>query len=403
MPSKWKQIRVPHLGRSFCLVPLRILRRLKNPRRATMPKAGLPPVPGSYDWSQGEKLIFPVDGNDQYGDCYYACIAHGSNCFTGNGSTECSFDVNALDQRYLTISGGDNGLGDDQAMPEWLGGIIGPNGPRKILDYLVVDMTQPDLVNFCRWAFCGLVWTCSLLSDWENQTSPGSIWDAGSAPDPNAGHAMFQTGVHSNGNIDTRTWGISPPIQVTPAGVAAAQSEYITAFSLDMFNPQGYAPCGLHYVDLANYWVQVGGKALPPNPFPAPLPTPPSPGPDPVPPTPPVVGNVLTITSPLAPGTYTLLGGSSRLRRAVTTAFARPEVQARLRAGGPILDDLLILLDDLLLLLGLEPVPIPLTPPAPPPAPPASVAPPAGSAPGKPVPGQVAPAVPRAGQVPPRK
>jgi hypothetical protein len=228
-----------------------------------------PTPPDSFDWSKGETITFPIYGNDKYGDCYAAAVAHGSNCYTGNSGTECVFDVSALTARYLQLSGGDNGLDDSIIMPEWKSGIIGPNGPRKILDEMVVDVHNIPAATLSCWAFGGLIWTCSLLNSWVNLNTPGAVWDDdGSGANPGYGHAMFLTGKHANGNWDTRTWGISPPIQVTPKGIAGADSEFIVAFSLDQFKEDGTSAfTGLSYEQMAQLWYQCGGKELPPSPF----------------------------------------------------------------------------------------------------------------------------------------
>jgi hypothetical protein len=118
------------------------------------------------------------------------------------------------------------------------------------------------------------MWTCSLLDTWENKTAPGDLWDDVGNVDPNGGHAMVFGSVDPNGQMQTKTWGIEPSIQVTYKGFLKAQPEIIFCFSPLWFNAAGYAPNGLHYTTLAGYWVAMGGAALPPSPFPGPAPPP---------------------------------------------------------------------------------------------------------------------------------
>lgn len=260
-------------GQKVCLVPRDQL-KVKGPHRMahapTSKLLGDPTPPTLFDFTKGRALKFPILGNDQYGDCYYAAICHGSQIFTGNASTECAFDVNAVTARYQVLSGGDNGLGDDQAMPEWLGGIVGPNGPRKILDWMVVPFRDKATWKFMFWFNGGLIWTCALLDTWLNNISPGAIWDANGSPDPSAGHAMMESGINAAGNGITETWAIDPGIQVTPAGYAAADSEFIAAVSADQFNPT----TGLHFSSGLSWdahkaiWMAHGGRDYGPSPFP---------------------------------------------------------------------------------------------------------------------------------------
>lgn len=298
MPSR---IHIFPSGRRIALVKRQQLRVSAAVRRSLDVKTliGPPPPPknpSSWDNSNGEKLDYQCYCNgppwpNPVGDCYYEAIIHGSSNFTGNSTPGQEFEAVAeqVYNRYTTLSGGDNGLDDQQAMPEWLGGVVGPNGPRKILDYMVVTAApgSADWQEF-MWLSGGLIWTCSLLQAWLNIDSPGGVWDAGSPADPDAGHAMFLTGRKSlTGPTDTRTWGITPPIQVTDAGFAAAQSEFIAVFSVDQFNPTTglCAFSGMSWEDKRQWWISVGGKDVGASPFGPPVPPTPIP-PNPTPPTP---------------------------------------------------------------------------------------------------------------------
>ena len=289
-------------------------KRFVNPRMYHGPTAKRVVVPASFSWSGNGNLKFPVLGNDQVGDCYYAAACHGSQTWTGNAGTECVFDESAVIARYLAISGGDNGLSDSDIFPEWKGGIVGPNGPHKILDDMTVLPGDDNATALAMYAFCGLIFTASLLGSWLNNASPGAIWDANGRPDPSAGHAMFLTGKEPNGNYELQTWGFSPCVNLTPAGLKAADPELVACFSLDMFNAAGLSPAGQTYEEAAALWNACGGNVLPPSPFP------PTPIPPPNPPTP--AAGDFTISHDLAAGSYTLvssedLDGLRRLLQAL--------------------------------------------------------------------------------------
>jgi len=243
-------------------------RQLSIPTHMMGLMEAIPPPPAIFDLSKAEAIKYPILGNNQYGDCFYAAAAHQSQTYTGNVGTAAQFDVNALVHRYEQLSGGDNGLSDGDIMPEFKTGIVGPNGPHKIIDWMTIKPSDAASVALGMWAFCGLMWTCALPSGWANNAKPGATWGTG-AGHPVGGHAMHLTGVNAKGGYDVRTWGISPPINVTKAGLLSADPELIVCFSLEMFGPDGVAPhCGANYDQLAALWRQLGGKTLPPSPFP---------------------------------------------------------------------------------------------------------------------------------------
>lgn len=321
-----KFVHIPHLGHPVVLVPRELMRRPASARRMMFVGTGagdpLPAAPAIVDWSKGNSLSFPIDGNDKYGDCYYAAMCHAVQAMTGCVGAEAVFDVNAVINRYLKVSGGDNGLSDGQVYPEWKAGIVGPNGPHKILDDLTISPTDDVGIRLAMYLFGPVLFTAALPDAWIANPKPGDTWTAG-RPDQNNGHAMALTGVNAAGNYQDQTWGFNPPIQLTPAGLKSADPEIITVFSLDWFNAQGYAPNGYHYTQLAAWWQALGGKALPPSPFPAPTP-------GPTPPTP-------------TPGaTYMVLTGTLGSLDAFDASVAKAQAAGWLVQGGPSLSGLTI-------------------------------------------------------------
>jgi len=245
---------------------------------------GLPPPLLPVDWTKGGKLSFPIDGNDQYGDCEYAGACHGSNTFTGCVGQECSFDPAAIISSYLRLSGGDNGLDTDTMMMEWMNGLCGT--PRRIFARAAVDPTNAAAMVAAIGYFGGVFLTMGVPDAWLENVQPGMTWDAGPGvrADDNNGHAVWLNGATAVG-YTLQTWGLSPPVTITPAGVAVCDPEVDVVASLDWFNAAGIAPNGYSYDQLASEWVSRGGQPWPPSPFP-PTPIPPSP-PPPIPPLPP--------------------------------------------------------------------------------------------------------------------
>ncbi len=278
-------------------------RTLTVPRHLKGAIATLPIPPPSYDWTKGGTIAFPILGNDQYGDCFYVYMAHHVQLWQGVLGTPVEFDRAKLVARYKKLSGGDNGLSDYDVFGqshngEFYGGVVGPNGPHKILDHMVVNPADTQAVALAQWAFGGTGLTVSLCNEWLNNSRPGAVWDKGRA-NPNAGHAILLSGKKANGRYTLETWGFNPPIELTQAGLESADPEVLACFSLEWFDPQtGKASNGLHYSELSALWQTLGGRALPPNPFPGPAPVPPVP----VPPVPPVPVPPVPVPPGPAPG-----------------------------------------------------------------------------------------------------
>lgn len=304
-----EQLRFKRHGRCFGIPAfLKALKAIK-----------LPTAPPKFSGSKNRAIKYPILGNDTEGDCYEADALHCVQTWTGNNGPQAQFDQRAVLAEYEDLSGGDNGLSDDDVFPHWKGpGFQG----HTILDYMTVDPQDDASIRLGMWLFMGASYTCSLLTGWLNATSPGSVWDAGMGrPDPSAGHAMHLSGYDATpgagalkaGFYEDETWGIDPAIRLTPAGLKASDPEITLQFSLEMFNASGIAPNGLDYPTLASLWKSLGGITLPPSPFPGPVPIPPTPPTPPTPPIPPTPtpGGDIILARDLPAGSYTVLSSAT--------------------------------------------------------------------------------------------
>ena len=209
-------------------------------------------------------LVFPMDWNDQLGDCFEAAICHGDNTLTGANGLESVFDQAAIKAQYTAASGGDNGLDEGQAMGLWKVGVAGDK-QAVIYDYLDIDATDAEVMQSAIANFGGIAFTFSVPDAWISSfNADGStIWDAPATPDENNGHAVWLNGVLANGNYHLITWGSS--CQITQAGINAVEPGATVVFSPRWFNPTtGLDPSGVHYDVKAALWTQLGGAALPP-------------------------------------------------------------------------------------------------------------------------------------------
>jgi hypothetical protein len=273
-----KQMLVPQLGQLAHFTdreamrnghPVRRYKLYNGATNHALPAATLP-----IDWTKGDSLPFLMYGNDRLGDCMYAAGAHADNTFTGNASVESTFDEATLEKDYLALSGGDNGLDEGQLVGEWKKGLCS-NPAASILDALDVDPTDAPLVQSALELFGGVLFMLAVPDAWVNNFRTGAVWDAPARANPQNGHGIWWNGVDAAGRYKLQTWGTHG--WITPAGVAVCDPSAFVVFSLRWFNSKGIAPNGLSYDQLAAYWVQAGGKTLPPWSGPINPPPPPPP------------------------------------------------------------------------------------------------------------------------------
>lgn len=293
-PDKPVQVDAPGVpGGKVTLVPRDQLRagpgtktaRLPHPMRAAInkgePAAGAVVAPKAWDWvtKDGKQVKLPLYGNNQYGDCYYVTLVKEFIIFQWQvQGTQLSFDEKALVNRYLQVAGGDNGMYDAQAFKEIKGGVIGPNGPHKAIDVLIVPATDKAALDLTGWAFGPHMFTFTVYSNFSQNAKPGATFTSSSGR-VLGGHAVPLSGKKANGNWQLETWGMQPSIEVSPSWVAGVDPEFISVFSLEWFDAKGFAPNGLHYTVLAPMWNSMGGNVPVPGPFPPPDPDPnPKPG-----------------------------------------------------------------------------------------------------------------------------
>ena len=256
--GKTKRVYLPSLGRIASLLDREAMRVGHPVESLRKPSTVLPKPTLPFDWAKA--LSFPIDGNDIYGDCMMAAAEHADNTFTGDNGTESSFNQSLTVSTYLALSGGNNGLNSGQIISAWEGGLPGvPTA--KIMDALNIDTTDAELVQTAMWLFGGLFFTLAIPDTWYNNFSTGGTWDSPATADSNNGHGVWWNGVDANGHYRMETWGTYG--WITPGGVKVCDPGGFVAFSTRWFNSTGKAPNGYTYNQLAAYWKDMGGKALP--------------------------------------------------------------------------------------------------------------------------------------------
>jgi hypothetical protein len=297
-----KTVALPKVGHNAHFVhrdmmrPRHALKRFYAPYKQFAPPPTLLPV----DSTGNATVSCPMDGNDTYGDCGEAMAAHGDNIFTfrqGQG-TESTFTDAALVAQYEKVSGGDNGLDEEEVVNSiWKVGIAG-NAAAVITDALDIDVTNVPLAQFAIDQFYLICMAWSVPDAFIQGFATGTVWPNAGKPDPNNGHfvpladiggplAVAPGGVGFGGTLNGfyRLWTWGTWCWVSPAFVASVDPACFIVFSPRQFDPKtGLDSKGRHITTQAALWVECGGapipqaviEAFPPisGPGPAPSPTP---------------------------------------------------------------------------------------------------------------------------------
>jgi hypothetical protein len=299
-----KQVRLPkHHNKLVTFVHRDQMRKQASQSKAY--GTNLPPIVLPVDGTNNMGVSVPMDLNNSLGDCGEAMACHGDNIYTymrGSGQ-ESIFGLTAIQNQYLKVSGGDNGLDEDQVINQiWKVGIAG-NTAAIIQDNLDVDITNVALAQSLidNNLFICMAW--SVPDDFLNDFATGIVFADADSPDPENGHftpvadvggpsSVASDGTNVNGFYRIITWGSW--CWASPAFIKSVDPSCFVVFSSRQFNSSGLDCKGRHVSQQAQYWINIGGNAaiaakvvamFPPlpSPVPTPAPVPPPPKPAPLP------------------------------------------------------------------------------------------------------------------------
>lgn len=221
--------------------------------RSYLNRAALPAVPKPF----GHVLAntppggWHMYGNDRYGDCTVAGIAHG--LLVWNWVTKKHiplFSESSIINQYLGLTGGaDTGL-DPVAVASWWKstGLVDSSGSiHKCRSYTAV--TTPELAVEAAFLFgfsgCAVWLPSSAMDQFDNN----QVWDDTSDdPNPNEGHYIPLVGQNSAGNYMFVTWG---RIQAaTPDWVDKYFVGGVAYTSEDYMLKSGLSPDGFNFTQL---------------------------------------------------------------------------------------------------------------------------------------------------------
>ncbi len=171
----------------------------------------LAPPPPTYDvlakvyqklGTSNPAELFPMDGNDTYGDCTIAALAHAITTFRGLIGKRQIMQKNAVTKLYFHLTGGvDSGLVELDVLNYWRQNAVAGD---KILAYVTMDVKNHQRVQQAIHLFGGVYLGFQVQENCQEQFQAHQPWTP--APLTNEGHAVYAVGYDSAG-VTVLTWG----------------------------------------------------------------------------------------------------------------------------------------------------------------------------------------------------
>jgi hypothetical protein len=239
----------------------------------------LPDPPEKVDYSQG---VYPMYGNDQYGDCVEAGIGHQIGQYTEYAERQGVLFTNEdILGAYSAITGfspddpnTDQGTYTQDAMAWWRK--TGLKG-HAIVMYAALDLTNVKAIKQAIATFGAVGIGFNFPAYAMDQFDAGKPWDVQKKnAQIEGGHYVIATG-YDGTYLDTKTWGADQ--QMSWAFLAKYADEAWVVLDDEMVGNAGTFWPGLDLYGLGEDFAALTGQS---NPFPEPQPDP-NPTPDPVP------------------------------------------------------------------------------------------------------------------------
>ena len=155
----------------------------------------------SYD-SKGFSTLFPLDGNDELGDCTIAALSHAITVYRGLIKQNKVLLENDVTSLYLKLANGvDTGLAELDVLNYWKSN---PVADDEILAYVSVDHTNHNEVKQAITLFGGVYTGMNVQENAISDFDSGNCWTPGILTGD--GHAVF-TAEYGPNTISVLTWG----------------------------------------------------------------------------------------------------------------------------------------------------------------------------------------------------
>ena len=173
--------------------------------------AALAPPPASYNvltqvysnlGVSTPGALFPMDGNDQYGDCTIAALAHAITVYQGLVKKKTILPSKSAVKLYLKLTGGvDSGLDELNVLNYWQSNAV---EGEKILAFTKLDPKNHTHVMQAINLFGGVYLGFQVQQNCEQEFNAKQPWTPG--PLTNDGHAVYAVAYDANG-VTVLTWG----------------------------------------------------------------------------------------------------------------------------------------------------------------------------------------------------
>jgi len=151
---------------------------------------------------QDPTQLFPMDGNDTYGDCTIAALAHAETVYEGLIGTRKIMLERAVDKLYFHLTGGaDSGLNELDVLNYWRQNPVDGN---EIITYVSIDPRNHTHIQQAIQLFGGVYLGFQVQQNCIQEFDARQPWTPG--PLTNDGHAVFAVAYDQNG-VTMLTWG----------------------------------------------------------------------------------------------------------------------------------------------------------------------------------------------------
>jgi len=195
-------------------------------------------------------VLFPMDGNDVYGDCTIAALAHAATVFNGRIGKKLIMSKASVVKTYMSLTHGiDSGLNELDVLNYWQSSPKIPGG--EILAFAKIDPKNHEHVQQAICMLGGVYLGFQVQQNCQEEFQARQPWTPG--PLTNDGHAVFAV-AYDQAGLTVLTWGNTQ--QATWAWWDECVDEAYAVLPMEAKNP-AYAP-GL---DLAQLQVDLQAVA----------------------------------------------------------------------------------------------------------------------------------------------
>lgn len=247
-------------------------------------EANLPAPPPAVDW-QDDRIVWPMYGNDSWGDCVWAEIGHAVNQATyyATGAEVQPTETDIL-KAYSAVTGFDVNAGPpgsnptdrgtylQDAMKYWRKtGVAG----HKIVAYASLDVANLDEIRHAIALFGSISIGIQFPNSAMNQFNAGQVWDVVPGAKVEGGHCVL-AGAYDKDGVGIVTWGAETK------ATWRFWSHYVDEAWV-YFDKDGLKKAGEYFTGVASFYelgqtfaALTGEKNPVPQPAPKPTPSAPS-------------------------------------------------------------------------------------------------------------------------------